>query len=84
MPEEIFTKIILIEGDVSKLNLGISEEDRRILNEEVEIVFHVAATVRFDENLKSAILINTRGTRELCNLALKFQKLKVSEFSWKP
>lgn len=43
---------------------------------QVNIVFHVAATVRFDEKLKTAIAINVRATEEICLLAQKMPKLK--------
>lgn len=39
-------------------------------------MFHVAASVRFDDPLKKAILLNTRGTREICEMARRIPKLK--------
>lgn len=49
--------------------LGLSESDRNLLKSTINIIFHVAASVRFDDHLKDAILLNTRGTREVCKLA---------------
>ncbi|XP_072948546.1 uncharacterized protein [Epargyreus clarus] len=69
-------KITLIEGDVGQLNLGISEEDRTKIINEVEFIFHGAATVKFDEALKTAVEINVRGTREILELARACTKLK--------
>jgi nucleoside-diphosphate-sugar epimerase len=43
----------------------------------VSVVFHAAATVRFDEPLRNAVLLNTRGTRELLALAKDMTNLKV-------
>jgi alcohol-forming fatty acyl-CoA reductase len=40
------------------------------------IIFHSAASVRFDDPLKKAILLNTRGTREICELAKNMPNLK--------
>lgn len=37
---------------MTKADLGISESDVRLIQDDVSIVFHVAATVRFDEKLK--------------------------------
>lgn len=71
-------KIVPIRGDVRELRLGISEEDRKTLIEEVSIVYHVAATVRFDETLADSILMNTRGTREVCSLVLELKNATVS------
>lgn len=41
----------------------------------MNIVYHIAASVRFDDSLKYAILLNTRGTRELVSLALEMKNL---------
>ncbi|XP_020296922.1 fatty acyl-CoA reductase 1-like [Pseudomyrmex gracilis] len=64
-----FDKIIPISGDVSPKDLGLLVEDRKMLSEKVSIIFHVAASVRFDEDLKNAIFTNLRSTRDVCILA---------------
>ncbi|XP_043685230.1 fatty acyl-CoA reductase wat-like isoform X1 [Vespula pensylvanica] len=69
-------RIVAIKGDCSLSNLGISKIDRAILAREVSIVFNVAATVRFNEKLKSAITINIRSLRDLINLSKEMPKLK--------
>ncbi|KAK9738283.1 Male sterility protein [Popillia japonica] len=61
---EIFEKCKAIAGEVAKDHLGLNDEDREILQKEVEYVIHSAATVRFDEPLRKAILINTRGLQK--------------------
>ena len=43
--------------------MGMSEEDRNLVLTKTNVVFHVAATVRFDEKLSKAITINVRGTK---------------------
>lgn len=58
-----------------KLKLGISDSDREKIKS-CSVIFHAAASVRFDDPLKSAILLNTRGTRELCELAKAMPNLK--------
>lgn len=45
-------KICLIHGDVCEPGLGIKHKDLEILEEKVNIVFHGAATIRFDEHLR--------------------------------
>ncbi|XP_026322243.1 fatty acyl-CoA reductase wat-like [Hyposmocoma kahamanoa] len=70
------SKICVIPGDVGELSLGISSEDTRIVTEEVNVIFHAAATTNFMEHLKKAILINTRGTQEMLKLAKNCKKLK--------
>ncbi|KAH8258935.1 hypothetical protein KR038_009455 [Drosophila bunnanda] len=69
------SKLVAIAGDVEQLGLGISEADLERLKN-VNIVYHSAASVRFDDPLRTAILMNTRGTHELIKLALGWQKLK--------
>lgn len=39
-------------------------------------MFHVAATVRFDEKLKTAVPINIEATRDIINMAKEMTKLK--------
>ena len=68
-------------GDCAKIGLGLSATDRQIVEETVSIVFHVAATVRVDDPLKSAVLKNTRGTREIMVNARNMKNLKVRSIS---
>ncbi|GJQ78019.1 hypothetical protein Trydic_g2368 [Trypoxylus dichotomus] len=74
--DQILEKCVVIAGDITKAKLGISEEDYETLKKEVEYVIHSAATVRFDEPYKSAVLINTKGTFSMLQLAKEMQKLK--------
>ncbi|CAB0001195.1 unnamed protein product [Nesidiocoris tenuis] len=68
--------IVFVEGNVSQLNLGIDESARATLANEVQIVFHTAATVKLEANLKEATAINILGTREMCRLCSKFKNLE--------
>lgn len=45
-------KVIPIEGDMLEHNLGVSEEDAETLKSRISIVFHSAATVKFDEPMR--------------------------------
>ncbi|XP_050528205.1 fatty acyl-CoA reductase 1-like [Daktulosphaira vitifoliae] len=74
---DIIKKIFPIAGDVLEPELGINKEDRKILTDEVDIVFHAAATIRFDEPLKKAVLLNTRGTKFMLALAREMKNLKL-------
>jgi Putative dehydrogenase domain of multifunctional non-ribosomal peptide synthetases and related enzymes len=68
-----------VEGDCTQPGLGLSPEDRRRIVEHVNIVFHVAATVRFNEMLSVAVTTNVLGTRDLMLLCQDCTKIKVSE-----
>ncbi|XP_043603767.1 putative fatty acyl-CoA reductase CG5065 [Bombus pyrosoma] len=64
----VLSKVYPVKGDVSLPHLGISREDRNLLLEKVNIVFHVAATVRFNEPLHVAVNVNTNGTARVVEL----------------
>lgn len=67
-------KMIAVGGDVGILGLGISPEARNLLKD-VSVIFHSAASVRFDDILQSAIILNTRGTHETIKFALTLNNL---------
>lgn len=71
-----FSKVCPINGDCSMIGLGISDEDLKRM-ENVSVVFHSAASVRFDDALKDAILLNTRGTVEVLKFAEKLKSIRV-------
>lgn len=52
-------------------------DEKKILIDEVDVVFHGAASVRFDDHLANAIIMNTRGAREVAKLALEMKKKPV-------
>lgn len=73
---DVFTKLVPVEGDVAELQLGLSSSDLdRMKN--VSVIFHSAASVRFDDSLKYAIMMNTRGTREIMRFAETLKNIKV-------
>ena len=51
---DAINKVIPIPGDIVHKSLGISCDDRKLLLENVEIIIHSAATVRFDEPIRFA------------------------------
>ncbi|XP_013135901.1 PREDICTED: fatty acyl-CoA reductase 1-like [Papilio polytes] len=64
---DFVNKIIAIEGDLSQGYIGMNNDDWNKV-QEVDIIFHVAANIRFDGDLKEAIFANVRGTREVLKL----------------
>lgn len=71
---EALNKLIAVQGDVGLEGLGLSADDAEKLRN-VSVVFHSAASVRFDDLLKSAIILNTRGTHEVIRFALTLENL---------
>ncbi|CAH1382810.1 hypothetical protein MTP99_017084 [Tenebrio molitor] len=73
--DAVFDKVEAVAGDLSAPNLGLAEADRKKLTEETEIIYHSGASVRFDEPLKNAVLLNVRGTKLMLNLASECKQL---------
>ncbi|KAK6633636.1 hypothetical protein RUM44_004243 [Polyplax serrata] len=76
-PAEL-NKIVPIMGDITEPELGISQADQNLLVKTVSVVFHSAATVKFDEALKLSVTINMLGTKrlvELCHRMLGLEAL---------
>jgi fatty acyl-CoA reductase len=74
----VLKKIVSVQGDVSETDLGLSDQDRQRVVTEVNVVFHAAATVRFNESLKSAVTLNTLGTQRVIQVCRDMQNLQVS------
>ena len=47
-----FKKVFAITGDITLPRLGMSDEDFDTVIENTSVIFHSAATVRFDEELR--------------------------------
>jgi hypothetical protein len=75
-------KIVPLLGDCKELGLGMSPTDRQMIEEKVSVVFHCAATVRFDETLKNSVILNVRSTREVMLLARNMRELKVCRITF--
>lgn len=71
-------RIEIVSGDLSKPQLGIDSD--QIVNElknQIEIVIHAAADVRFNEPLYNLVWCNLVGTRDLLELSKQMVKLQV-------
>jgi fatty acyl-CoA reductase len=66
-----------MEGDLGIPGLGLSEENKRILMNEVSVVFNGAASLRLEAGLKDAVRHNTTGTKYILDLALEMKNLVV-------
>ena len=71
-----FNKVIAINGDITLPSLGMSREDLTTIIEKVSVIFHAAATVRFDEELRKSLIMNVGGTRSIIDIAQKMLNLK--------
>lgn len=71
----LLAQCVAIPGDCAQLGLDLSAADRQLITDNVSIIYHCAATIRFDEALRSAVLLNTRGTKLVLELARECRHL---------
>lgn len=74
---DVLHKLVCVPGDIKEANIGLDSNDAKMLQDRIDIVFHVAATVRFNEPLKDAANLNTFGTQRVMELCAKMTNLKV-------
>ncbi|CAI6349030.1 unnamed protein product [Macrosiphum euphorbiae] len=69
-------KVTAVIGDCCLPNLGIQEKYMDIMKDEVNIVIHSAATVRFDEHLRKAVNINIIALQDMLKMSQEMKDLK--------
>jgi alcohol-forming fatty acyl-CoA reductase len=67
--EIVNTKIVPIEGDITKDLLAIKPEDRERLVNELNVIINIAASVDFNERICDALQINYFGCLRMMDLA---------------
>ncbi|XP_050664686.1 fatty acyl-CoA reductase wat-like [Leptidea sinapis] len=70
-------KIVVVPADCESYGLGLAITDRQMLIEKVNVIFHSAATVKFDEHLRAALATNVQAPLYLLDLARNMKGLKV-------
>ncbi|XP_048222841.1 fatty acyl-CoA reductase 2 [Perognathus longimembris pacificus] len=73
---DIHEKIVPISADLNHSDLGLSKEDLQELLSCTNIIFHCAATVRFDDSLRHAVQLNVTATQLLLQMAGQMPKLE--------
>ncbi|CAL8242103.1 unnamed protein product [Merluccius merluccius] len=69
-------KIVGVSSELTQPGLALSSQDVEMLSACINIVFHCAATIRFDAPLKQALQLNVVATQQLLGLARKMQHLE--------
>ena len=64
-----------MSGDITSDGLGLSPSDLQLLTDNVSIIFHSAATLKFNEELRKAVEINIKGTKRVLDMAHKCRNL---------
>ncbi|MFZ5894820.1 MAG: thioester reductase domain-containing protein [Myxococcota bacterium] len=67
--EEYAGRIRVVLGDLSKPGIGIAEDEFRALSQEIDVIYHIAATVNLAQKYKALKPTNVNGTREILRLA---------------
>lgn len=49
---DFMSKVYAVSGDIAEDGLGLQDDQKTYLEDNVNIVFHSAATVKFDEPLR--------------------------------
>jgi fatty acyl-CoA reductase len=78
----LMNKLKYVAGDVTEPNLGISAENYRLLQENVNVVFHSAASIKFNDPFKDALNMNALGTNRCLELASDMPHLKVTTLKY--
>lgn len=73
---QVLSKLTIISGEIGPAGLQIRAEDELLLIRKVTVVFHVAATIKFNEELKDAADLNTIGTLRVMEFCTKLVRLK--------
>ncbi|XP_066944625.1 putative fatty acyl-CoA reductase CG5065 isoform X1 [Macrobrachium rosenbergii] len=73
---EVLQKVFAVKGDITMEGLGLTDEDEARLSEEVQILFHAAATINFTEPMRVAVNMNMLGTKRVVSLAKKMTNLQ--------
>jgi len=74
--DALFNKIKPVSGDISEEKLGLSDDDFKMLCDNVNIVVHCAATLDFETDLKTAVNINLMGTIRVVELSKQIKNLQ--------
>jgi len=70
------SRVEAVSGDITEPLYGLSDDDQEKLSEEVNIVFHSAATIKFDEDLTKAVNLNVVAVFTMIELCKKMKNLE--------
>ena len=75
--QELLDKIVVVEGDIGEQMFGLSDSDVNMLltDTTLSVVFHSAATVKFDEPMHKSIKFNLTATDTVIKLCKRMPNL---------
>ncbi|XP_067131244.1 fatty acyl-CoA reductase 1-like [Centruroides vittatus] len=74
---DISNKVEFIEGNMSQQNLGISSSHMNLIIKNVSVVFHLAASVKFNEPFRDSFFKNVETTKYLVEVCRQIKNLLV-------
>ncbi|PIW00474.1 MAG: AMP-dependent synthetase [Deltaproteobacteria bacterium CG17_big_fil_post_rev_8_21_14_2_50_63_7] len=69
LDEFVHSKVEVISGDVTRVNLGLDILDARALSEKIDLIINSAGITNFNPSLDTALEINTLGPRNVAEFA---------------
>lgn len=69
-----FNSLTIVEGDITRENLGLDRRLRSRLRNKIDEIFHCAALTKFTAPLKETRKNNVEGTRNVLELGLEWTK----------
>lgn len=76
--DSVFANIVVLAGDVGEDDLGLSDADKSTVINNVNVVYHCAATLDFEADLPTNVNINLKGTKRILQLCSQLKKCDVS------
>lgn len=73
----VFDNVVVVSGDVGEEELGLSETDKANIIENVNFVFHCAATLDFEADLPTNVNVNLLGTKRILQLCAQLKNCQV-------
>lgn len=67
-----------MDGDVTAPNLGLNTKTIQELKDNVSVVFHNAASLKLEADLKHAVAFNLKGTKNVMEFCLQLPNVVVS------
>ncbi len=68
--------LVVLEGDITKKNLGLTNSKVSLLKKEINEIFHCAAVTKFNWPLNKIRKVNVGGTKNVLEFALQCKNLK--------
>ncbi len=69
--------LIVLEGDLTKKDLGFNQAGKEIFEKKIEEIFHCAALTKFNQSLDGLLSVNVEGVRNLLELSLSASRKSV-------